>query len=79
MTDTPITTGDPAEDFIDGIKLEFALMAFAACKEIARLRGQFAGDMDCPLCGSSLAFSTARSNGHFRVHCSRKDCLSAME
>jgi len=62
-----------------GIMTELRVYGFAAAKAIAGLRGRKLGVMPCPLCGSDMRFSTAESNGHFHVNCSRDGCLKMGE
>ena len=70
--------GTPQEQ-IEQLRMELLVYGFAAAKEIARLRGQASGSMACPLCQQRLVFGTAQCNGHFRAHCSTKDCINATE
>ena len=70
--------GTPDEQ-VDEVLCELQFYAFAACKCIAEIRGELSGTMVCPMCGRNLRFSTAPSNGHFAVKCSREGCLSEME
>lgn len=37
------------------------------------------GELECPCCGSVLRWSIAAYNGHMRVHCAGKDCVSWIE
>lgn len=67
------------DEQVEEILIELRLYGFAAVKEIARLRGQTSGAMNCPLCGQHLRFSIAASNGHLAARCERPGCLAAME
>lgn len=69
----------PPEKQIQSLLAELRVFGFAAAKEIARIKGEPAGTMDCPLCGHNLRFSTAASNGHFRAQCLRKGCINIIE
>ena len=67
------------DEQIEEVLCELRLHAFVAVKEISVLRGLTCGEMECPMCGQLLLFSTAQSNGHVAAHCTREGCLSCME
>lgn len=73
-----IPTTEP-ERRIELLLMELRLYGFACAKEIARLTKKPVGSMPCPMCGGTLRYSTAASNGHFAASCSRDGCIKAME
>lgn len=66
-------------DFLDGARMELRLYGFAVVKQVAMLRGDNFGDIECPLCGGSVRYSIATSNGHCSAVCDRPGCVKAME
>ena len=67
------------DEYIDRLLQDLKIYAFAVVKEIAAVRKQLLGQMECPLCGQVLNFSIAPSNGHLAVRCLRAGCLHMME
>lgn len=70
--------GNPNER-VELLLLELKLYGFMAAKGIAAILAEPSGEMDCPMCGQKLRYSTAPNNGHFAAKCSRKACISMME
>lgn len=78
----PLWKDDPqqrATDFYNGCREELLLYGFGVVKQVATLRGQTHGFMDCPLCQNAVKFSIAASNGHCCATCETEGCINAME
>lgn len=79
--DTPLWKDDPKQrerDFYEGCRRELQVYGFAVVKEIAGMRSEKSGTMDCPLCGIQLKFRLA-ANGHCAAKCGRDGCINMME
>ena len=67
------------KDFLERAGAELGIIGFAVVKQVAILRGESAGTMDCPLCGMVVRYSLSPFNGHCHVACERDGCIKAME
>lgn len=67
------------KDFLKHAGAELGILGFAVVKQVAILRGESAGTMNCPLCGMVVRYSLSPFNGHCHVACERDGCIKAME
>lgn len=70
---------DEAKREIEQIRMELQIYGFVAVKRIAELSKQTRGTMECPLCGQTLTFYIAASNGHCHASCQRQGCIRISE
>lgn len=80
--DTPLWKDDPkqeARDFFEAARMELLVYGFAVVKQMALLSGEIRGSTPCPLCGGTVNFSIASSNGHCAACCKTPKCINAME
>lgn len=81
-TDTPLWKDDPEQkerDYIGAARQVLVIYGFAVVKAIGTMRGKPNGQMACPLCGHTVNYRIAQSNGHCAARCSRVGCINAME
>lgn len=70
---------DSPEEKINALRMELLVLGFAAAKEIAALRKQKSGVMQCPLCMKELRFLIDSGNGHMQARCATAGCINMME
>lgn len=81
-SDTPLWKDDPQQqerDFYSAARQDLLIYGFAAVKAIGEMRGQLIGQVKCPLCGDTVNYSIAASNGHCRARCLSTNCINVVE